>query len=161
VDVVFFDTPPSLGLWLQAALAAADGVVVVTHCSVFSAKQLHDLVHTVETIRQRVNPSLAVDGLIVNEVRPNTTLQSEYVRSYREAFGSEMLEPVIPMRTVVGEAQQNGIPIEFYGDSKASEVRRIYRVLAGRLLERAGLGHGRLTAAAGGAGKRTATAATE
>jgi chromosome partitioning protein len=139
IDVVIIDTPPSLGLWLQVAIAASDGVVLVVQPHEFSADGIRDLMRTVEAVQDKINPDLVIDGLIVNGVRPTTGEHAAWVDEYRRQFGAAVLEPPLLERIVVAEAQRLKTPLEFYAARGAAEARGWFRDIAGTLVERTNL----------------------
>jgi chromosome partitioning protein len=139
IDVILIDTPPSLGLWLQIAIAASDGIVVVVQPHEFSADGIRDLMHTVRAVQEKVNPDLVVDGLIINGVRPTTGEHAAWVEEYRKQFGTAVLEPPLPERIVFAEAQRLKTPLEFYMARGAAEPRGWFRQIAGQLIERTGI----------------------
>lgn len=139
IDVILIDTPPSLGLWLQIAIAASDGIVVVVQPHEFSADGIRDLMQTVHAVQEKVNPDLVVDGLIINGVRPTTGEHSAWVEEYRKQFGTAVLEPPLPERIVFAEAQRLKSPLEFYMARGAAEPRGWFRQIAGQLIERTGI----------------------
>ncbi|NUQ21815.1 MAG: ParA family protein [Gemmatimonadaceae bacterium] len=139
IDVILIDTPPSLGLWLQIAIAASDGVVLVVQPHEYSADGIRDLMRTVHAVQEKVNPDLVIDGLIVNGVRPTTGEHAAWVEEYRKQFGAAVLEPPLLERIVFAEAQRLKTPIEFYAGRGAAEVRGWFRQIAGELVERTGV----------------------
>lgn len=139
IDVILIDTPPSLGLWLQIAIAASDGIVVVVQPHEFSADGIRDLMQTVHAVQEKVNPDLVVDGLIINGVRPTTGEHAAWVEEYRKQFGGAVLEPPLPERIVFAEAQRLKTPLEFYMARGAAEPRGWFRQVAGQLIARTGI----------------------
>lgn len=148
IDVILIDTPPSLGLWLQIAIAASDGVVLVVQPHEYSADGIRDLMRTVHAVQEKVNPDLVIDGLIVNGVRPTTGEHAAWVEEYRKQFGTAVLEPPLLERIVFAEAQRLKTPIEFYAGRGAAEVRGWFRQIAGELVERTGVSADASTGAA-------------
>ncbi|CAA9313141.1 MAG: Chromosome (plasmid) partitioning protein ParA, partial [uncultured Gemmatimonadaceae bacterium] len=130
IDVVVVDTPPSLGLWLQIAVAASDGVLLVVQPHEYSADGIRDLMRTVQAIQDKVNPDLVIDGLIVNGVRPTTGEHAAWVDEYRRQFGAAVLEPPVAERIVIAEAQRAKMPLEFYAGRGAPEARGWFREIA-------------------------------
>jgi chromosome partitioning protein len=139
IDVILVDTPPSLGLWLQIAIAASDGVLLVVQPHEFSADGIRDLMRTVHAVQEKVNPDLVIDGLIINGVRPTTGEHTAWVEEYRRQFGDAVLEPPLLERIVMAEAQRAKLPLEFYAGRGVAEARGWFRELAARLIERTGL----------------------
>jgi chromosome partitioning protein len=140
IDVVLIDTPPSLGLWLQIAIAASDGVLLVVQPHEFSADGIRDLMRTVQAIQEKVNPDLVIDGMIINGVRPMTGEHTAWIEEYRRQFGDAVVEPPIAERIVIAEAQRAKTPLEFYHGRGAGEAREWFRTIAGQLIERTGIG---------------------
>lgn len=139
IDVVLIDTPPSLGLWLQIAIAASDGIIVVVQPHEYSADGIRDLMRTVHAVQEKVNPDLAIDGLIVNGVRPTTGEHTSWLEEYRRQFGDAMLEPPLMERIVIAEAQRLKMPMEFYAGRGAAEPREWFREIARQLIDRTSL----------------------
>ncbi|MCU0622674.1 MAG: ParA family protein [Gemmatimonadaceae bacterium] len=139
IDVVLIDTPPSLGLWLQIAIAASDGVLLVVQPHEYSADGVRDLMRTVHAIQAKVNPDLVVDGLIINGVRPTTGEHAAWIEEYRRQFGDAVLEPPLAERIVIAEAQRAKSPLEFYQSRGAAEARGWFRQIADQLVVRTGL----------------------
>lgn len=140
IDVVLIDTPPSLGLWLQIAIAASDGVLLVVQPHEYSADGVRDLMHTVHAIQERINPDLVIDGLLINGVRPMTGEHTAWIEEYRRQFGAAIVEPPIAERIVIAEAQRAKSPLEFYQGRGAGEARAWFRAIAEQLVERTNIG---------------------
>ena len=136
IDVVVIDTPPSLGLWMQCALASADGYLMIGEASVLGASALAELLETASVVAEHLNPGLRRLGIVVNNVRP-TQVDASFVASYEEQFAGEVMAR-LPQRTQVKEAALVAVPIEFYGGAP-SDVRAIYRDLASRVLVKLGV----------------------
>lgn len=157
VDVILIDTPPSLGLWLQIAIAASDGVLLVVQPHEFSADGIRDLMRTVQAIQDKVNPDLVIDGLVINGVRPTTGEHSAWVEEYRRQFGEAVLEPPLAERIVIAEAQRAKMPLEFYAGRGATEPRAWFRTLAEQIVERTGITQPKPRGATPARGRRKAT----
>lgn len=135
IDVVLIDTPTALSLWLHASLAAADGYLIVAKCEPYCVPGIGQLTRTAASVRDRVNPELRIAGMVVNEVRP-TRLHTKYRDGYRRQFGDAVLQPAIPIRVAMAEAQDRCVPLEFFDEPGARELRDIFRALAGEVLRR-------------------------
>jgi chromosome partitioning protein len=153
VDIVLIDTPPTLGLWLNAALGASDGCVVVAEPNAFSVAGLSQLLATIEQVKETVNPTLDFTGLILNKVRPGVREHEGFRNAFVEQFGPLLFDPPLALRVVIEECQRAGSPLEWYPDPKAVEVRRWFGRLAAQLLERRGLAPGATWTATPPAGK--------
>jgi chromosome partitioning protein len=140
VDVVLIDTPPGGGLWLQAALAAADGFVIVAWPDGFSANGILALLDTVEQVRTAYNPDLSLKGLVINHVR-NTNGHRGYTEVLQDIYGDVLLEPAIPVRSVISDARDACMPVEYYERRYRSHspTAPIFRAIAAGLADRVGL----------------------
>lgn len=139
-DVVLMDTPPAGGLWLQTALTAADGYIVVAQCERYSAEGVQMIQETARRIRDdaRLNPDLVLDGFVVNAVKARRANPHAFLDAYRAAFPDTFLEPPIPDFSGISDAATNGVPVEFA--ARWSKEARVFRQLAEVLNNRLGLG---------------------
>lgn len=140
VDVVIIDTPPGGGLWLQAALAAADGFVIVAWPDGFSASGILALLDTVDQVRQAYNPDLDLDGLVINHVR-HTAGHRGYAEVFEEIYADVLLRPPLPVRSVISDARDASMPVEFYERRyrTGSKAAPLFRQIAAQLVQRTGL----------------------
>lgn len=140
VEVVLIDTPPGGGLWLQAALAAAHGFVVVAWPDGFSASGILALLNTVDEVRAAYNPDLSLDGLVINHVR-HTGGHRGYTEVFGDIYADVLLQPVIPMRSVISDARDAAAPVEFYERRyrTSSRAAPMFREIAAQLVQRTGL----------------------
>lgn len=139
-EVVIIDTPPGGGLWLQAALAAADGFVVVAWPDSFSASGILALLNTVDEVRGAFNPNLELDGLIINHVR-HTSGHKGYTEVFSDIYEEILLHPPIPVRSVISDARDAAMPVEFYEQKyrTSSQAAELFRDLAAQLARRTGI----------------------
>jgi chromosome partitioning protein len=86
-EVILVDTPPSLGLVTVSALAIADGVLVPVQCEYYALEGLSQLMATIRLVRERLNPALQVNGLLLTMLDPRTKLGSDVVREVESHFG--------------------------------------------------------------------------
>lgn len=139
-EVVLIDTPPGGGLWLQAALAAAHGFVVVAWPDGFSASGILALLNTVDEVRSAYNPDLSLDGLVINHVR-HTAGHRGYSDVFGEIYGDVLLTPAIPMRSVISDARDASTPVEYYERRyrTSGQAAPMFREIAAQLVQRTGL----------------------
>jgi len=139
-DVVLIDTPPAGGLWLQTALTAADGYIVVAQCERYSAEGVQMIQETARRIREdaRLNPDLVLDGFVVNAMKARRANPHAFLEAYRAAFPHAFLEPPIPDFSGISDAATNGVPVEF--TARWSKEARVFRQLADALNDRLALG---------------------
>lgn len=89
-DYIFIDCPTTLGLLTINALAAAEGVIIPIQTEQYSHKDLSDLKNTIILVKQDLNPSLTIEGviLIINAMSNNLTQQA--VQTVRNIFGNHV-----------------------------------------------------------------------
>ena len=133
-DLIFIDTPPSLGLLTLNALVAADTVVIPLHCEYFALEGLADLVGTLHRVQAAYNPRLDIEGVVLTMFGGRTNLGQQVSRELREFFKEKVYETVIPRNVRLGEAPSHGVPVILY-DAK-SRGALAYLALAKEFLER-------------------------
>jgi chromosome partitioning protein len=139
-DFVLIDCPPSLGLLSVNALVAADGVIVPVQCEYLSLEGVGLLMHTLELVRARLNPRLAISGVVLTMFDPRTRLSSEVVDEVSRHFPEVRFETVIPRSIRLGEAPSYGETILTYAPSSSGAMAytELARELIGRAPERIG-----------------------
>lgn len=94
-EVIVIDTPPTLGLITVNALVAASHVLIPIQSSYFALEGTDDLLETIEKVKARPNPNLAVIGVLVTLHDKRTTLAREVYEQIRRVFGVQMFDTVI------------------------------------------------------------------
>jgi len=134
-DYIFIDTPPSLGLLTLNALVAADSILIPLNCEYFALEGIADLLATVERVREALNPTLDVEGVLLTMYDDRTNLGQQVSANIREHFGDKVYRTVIPRNVRLAEAPSFGVPaLKFDKDSKGAQA---YLALAGEMLNRA------------------------
>lgn len=113
-DFVLVDTPPSLGLITVNALTAADGVLIPIQCEYLPLEGLTQLLHTVELVRQGLNPALIIRGLLMTMFDVRTNLSRQVVEEIRQHFPSTSFRTIIPRSVKISEAPSYGEPLPTY-----------------------------------------------
>jgi len=133
-DHIFIDCPPSLGLLALNALVAADAVLIPLHCEYFALEGLADLVGTIRRVRDVLNPSLDIEGVLLTMFDERTNLGQEVAADVRQFFKEKVFRTVIPRNVRLGEAPSHGMPAILYDvKSRGAEA---YLALAREVLER-------------------------
>ncbi len=133
-DYVLIDCPPALGLLTLNALCAADSVLVPLQCEFYALEGLSHLVRTIERIRQNLNPSLEIQGVVLTMFDRRNNLSDMVASDVREHFGDKVYKTVIPRNVRISEAPSYGKPVLLYDWRCAGSKAYIH--LAGEILKR-------------------------
>jgi chromosome partitioning protein len=108
---IVIDCPPSLGLLTINALAAADRVLVPLQCEFYALEGLTHLLKTVKLVRERLNPRLAIQGIVLTMFDGRTSLALQIRDEVHRYFPGEIFETVIPRNVRLTEAPSHGKPV--------------------------------------------------
>lgn len=133
-DFIFLDCPPSLGLITINALTAAEELIVPIQCEYYALEGLAQLLHSVELVRARLNPKLALAGMLLTMVDGRTRLAADVAAEVRRHFGELVFDAVVPRSVRLAEAPSHGLPITAY-DPASAGADAYYRV-ASELVDR-------------------------
>jgi len=126
-DFVLLDCPPSLGPLTVNALAAADRVVVPVQAEYYALEGLAQLVHSIELVRARLNPRLAIAGVLLTMVDGRTRLSADVAAEVRRHFGELVFETVVPRSVRLAEAPSHGVPVNHY-DRRSAGAEAYWKV---------------------------------
>lgn len=117
-DFVILDCPPSLGILMTNALAAADELLVPIQCEYFALEGLSRIIQIIEQVKTGgVNPELQLGGILMTMFDSRTNLGQQVVDEVRKHFGDLVFASVIPRTIRLGEAPSFGKPIIEYDPS--------------------------------------------
>jgi len=134
-DLVLIDCPPSLGALTRQALAASDAALIVTTPSYFGLQGVERAFAEVDEIRTTHNEGLTSAGILVNRVRSNAEEHAYRVGELGEIHGRKaVLQPLIPDRIAVQQAESMGVPVQMVRSEGGREVARAFDVHLNRLL---------------------------
>ena len=136
-DYAFLDCPPSLGILMTNALAAADQLIIPLQCEYFALEGLSKIVHVIDQIRA-VNPTLTIAGIVMTMFDGRTNLSQQVVDEVRNHFKKLVFQTIIPRSVRLGEAPSFGKPIIEYDPNGIGATA--YRALTVEFLNRE-LGH--------------------
>ena len=133
-EIVLIDCPPSLGLLTLNALVAATSMLIPTQCEYFALEGLRHLMYTHQLVRSRLNPRLAIAGILMTQFDARTTLAWDVLESVRRMYPHHVLETLIPRNVRISEAPSHGKSVLEYDPTCRGAAA--YRALAKELLER-------------------------
>jgi chromosome partitioning protein len=131
---VLVDCPPSLNLLTVNAMAAAHAILVPLQCEFFALEGLSQLLKTVDSVRERLNPDLTIHGIVLTMYDSRNNLSGQVVADVREFMGSKVYDTIIPRNVRVSEAPSYGKPVLVY-DLKCSGSEAYLR-LATEIIQR-------------------------
>ncbi len=134
-DYIIIDCPPSLSILTVNALSAAKSILVPIQCEFFALEGLSQLMHTVNLIRQKLNPELEIEGVVFTMFDARTNLSLQVVEEVKNQLKkTNIYKSVIPRNVRLGEAPSHGLPINLYDPS--SKGAESYRLLAEEVINR-------------------------
>ena len=116
-DYILLDCPPALNLLTVNALAAADSLLVPVQCEYYALEGLRALLETIGLIRERLNPTLAIEGLLLTMFDPRNKLCHQVVEEVRQFFPHQLFDTVIPRNVRLSESPSHGLPVVLYDPS--------------------------------------------
>jgi chromosome partitioning protein len=116
-DYIIIDAPPSLGLLTVNVLAASDSVLIPIQCEYYALEGVSKLVQTIELIRERLNPELEIEGVVLVMADFRTRLTLQVIEEVRNFFQEKAFNIIIPRNVKLAEAPSFGKPICFYDSS--------------------------------------------
>ena len=133
-DYIIIDCPPSLNLLTINAMTTADTVLVPIQCEYYALEGLSQLLHTVNLVKQRLNPNLEMEGVVFTMYDARTNLSLQVVENVKSNLHQTIYKTIIPRNIRLAEAPSHGLPINVY-DSKSTGAES-YRLLAEEVIHR-------------------------
>ncbi|MEQ9122160.1 MAG: ParA family protein [Alphaproteobacteria bacterium] len=131
---VLIDCPPSLGLLTLNALTAADGALAPLQAEFLALEGLSHLKRTIDLVAERLNPRLALEGIVITMMDKRIRLAEAVAADVRDHFGDIVYRSEIPRNVRVSEAPSHGKPVLLYDLSCAGS--RAYLDLAREFMRR-------------------------
>ena len=113
-DYIIIDAPPSLGLLTVNVLAAADTLIIPIQCEYYALEGVSKLLHTIDLIKERLNPYLDIEGILLTMADFRTRLTLQVIEEVRKFFAEKTFNTIIPRNIKLAEAPSFGKPIHFY-----------------------------------------------
>lgn len=127
-DFIIIDCPPSLNMLTVNAMTTADSVLVPIQCEYYALEGLSQLIHTINLVKERLNPNLEIEGVVFTMYDARTNLSLQVVENVKSNLRQNVYKTIIPRNIRLAEAPSHGLPINLY-DSKSAGAES-YRLLA-------------------------------
>ena len=133
-DFIVMDCPPSLNILTINAMTTADSVLVPIQCEYYALEGLTQLIHTIELVKERLNPNLIIEGVVFTMYDARTNLSLQVVENVKANLNQSIYKTIIPRNVRLAEAPSYGMPINLY-DTRSVGAES-YRFLADEVLHR-------------------------
>ena len=133
-DYIIMDCPPSLNILTINARTTADSVLVPIQCEYYALEGLTQLIHTIELVKERLNPNLIIEGVVFTMYDARTNLSLQVVENVKANLNQSIYKTIIPRNVRLAEAPSYGMPINLY-DTRSVGAES-YRLLAEEVLHR-------------------------
>ena len=110
-DFVIIDCPPALGLLNTNALTASDAVLIPVQCEYYALEGLSQLIHTIDLVKERLNPELKIEGVVFTMYDARTNLSLQVVENVKDNLQQAIYKTIIPRNIRLAEAPSHGLPI--------------------------------------------------
>ena len=111
-DFIFIDCPPALGLITLNSFSAADSVLVPIQCEYYALEGLSQLTNTIKMVKQKLNPELTLEGVLMTMFDARTNLSIQVVDEVKKFFKEKVYGTIIPRNVRLSEAPSFGQPIK-------------------------------------------------
>lgn len=135
-DFIMIDCPPSLSMLTINAMTTANTILVPIQCEYYALEGLSQLIHTVNLVKERLNPELEMEGVVFTMFDSRTNLSNQVVENVKNNLNQNIYETIIPRNIRLAEAPSYGMPISVY-DPKSTGAE-CYMKLAEEVINRKG-----------------------
>lgn len=118
-DYIIIDCPPSLSMLTVNAMTTADTVLVPIQCEYYALEGLSQLIHTVNLVKERLNPDLDMEGVVFTMYDSRTNLSLQVVENVKNNLNQNVYKTIIPRNIRLAEAPSHGVPITLYDPKSA------------------------------------------
>lgn len=133
-DYIIIDCPPALGLLTINALTAAHGLLIPVQSEYYALEGLGQLLNTVQRVRQGINPSLDLTGVVLTMYDKRTSLSDQVKDELQKHFGDKLFKTMVPRNIRLAEAPSFGKTI--FEHDRWSKGARAYKQLAKEVAKR-------------------------
>ena len=116
------------------AMTTADTVLVPIQCEYYALEGLSQLIHTVNLVKERLNPDLDMEGVVFTMFDSRTNLSNQVVENVKNNLQQTVYNTIIPRNIRLAEAPSYGMPIQMYDPKSAGA--EAYMLLADEVIRR-------------------------
>ena len=113
-DYILIDCPPSLSLLTIMALVSSDALVVPLQTEFFALEGLTQLIKTIDRIKNNLNPTLEIRGILLTMYDKRNKLSSQVESEARNYFKEKVYNTAVPRNVRLSEAPSHGVPVLIY-----------------------------------------------
>ncbi|MCD8106318.1 MAG: AAA family ATPase [Lachnospiraceae bacterium] len=133
-EFILIDCPPSLNMLTINSMCAGDTVLVPIQCEYYALEGLSQLIHTIDLVKERLNPEIEIEGVVFTMYDARTNLSLQVVENVKENLNQKIYKSIIPRNVRLAEAPSYGMPVTKY-DTKSTGAEA-YRMLAEEVIHR-------------------------
>jgi chromosome partitioning protein len=133
-DFIIIDCSPSLGLITINSLTSSDSVIIPVQCEYFALEGLGKLLNTIKIVQNRLNPELAIEGILLTMYDMRLRLSNQVVEEVKTHFQNMVFDTIIQRNTKLGEAPSFGESIIMHDATSKGAIN--YLNLAREILQK-------------------------
>lgn len=134
-DYVIIDAPAGIGSLVNSWLCASDGVILVVMARLLSLKTLPSFLSLTQWVRERHNPALRLDGVLMTMINREHACESELLEEFRTSIPEEVaFRTMIPADEMFERASIKSLPVALLPGGQ--QAAKCYLDLAVELKER-------------------------
>lgn len=118
-DFIIVDCPPALSMLTINAMTTANSILVPIQCEYYALEGLSQLIHTIELVQERLNPTLDIEGVVFTMYDARTNLSLQVVENVKDNLEQNIYKTIIPRNIRLAEAPSYGMPINLYDPKSA------------------------------------------
>ena len=130
---IIIDCRACLNMLTVIGMTTADSVIVPIQCEYYALEGLSQLLHTINLVKERLNPRLTIEGVVFTMYDARTNLSLQVVENVKNNLNQQIYKTIIPRNVKLAEAPSYGLPITIY-DGKSAGAES-YRQLAQEVIQ--------------------------
>jgi len=131
-DWILIDCPPTLGILTVGALSASQQVLIPLQAETLSHRGVGQLLDTIHDVRQFINPSLGIMGVLPTMYDGRTKHAQNVLAAIRETYELPVVTPPIPKTIRFAEAPAIGRSV--LATARTHKGAEAYRQVAAGML---------------------------